>query len=263
MKISELRKEFLKRGIPFVDRHTHSISKYTESFDLNKSPPIEGPWMNVVEEAIKIGLEEIAITDHSYEIFINPQMEPMTKLQERFFGETFDKYLTYLDKVKRKFSGIKFIRGIELKLRDDKDLALADIERLKLLDVVLIETLEKNPNFNKIRNKFGEQMNLIYAHPDPGYSCDGSSPEENVRGWVNNMVENNIYFDLNRQWIKKFLSDDPIYPTFFKIAKERGLLFSIGSDYHGEPGNYERFYERVLELINRYDLPKESFIRLK
>jgi len=262
MKITQLKDEFMKRGIPFVDRHTHSISKYTKSFDLTKSPPIEGPWLNVVKEACRIKLEEIAITDHSYEIFLEPQMEPRTEIQNRFLNRAFDAYLDYLNKVREKFPEIKLIKGIELKIRNDSDLDLTNTEKLRLLDIVLVETLTKKPDFEKIRAKLGNDTIIIFAHPDPGYSCEDDSSEHAIREWVDNMVNNNICFDINRQWIEKFLSDEPIYPNFFRIAKERGLLFSIGSDYHCEPGNYAKFYNRIFELIDKYEIAGDKFLKL-
>ena len=178
-KMKEIKKEFKKRGIPFVDRHTHSITKYTESLDLSKSPPIEGPSLNVLNTAFKIGLDEFAITDHSYEIFLFPEIEERTKLQLKYGDQTFREYVSYLERVKKQISNFKILGGIELKIRDLNDLRFINSSDLKCLDLILIETGIKCPDFGAIRQRIGKDTTIIFAHPDPGYSL-GNDPEEKI-----------------------------------------------------------------------------------
>lgn len=258
-EIKQLKKEFQKRGIPFVDRHSHSTTKFTESYDLSKPPPIEGPSLNVLNTAMEIGLEEFAITEHSYEIFLHPKMEERTKLQLRYGNQLFKEYVLYLKRVKEKFPNFNVLGGIELKLRTIEDLEFIDISGLKTLDLILIETGIKFPDFKTIREKLGDEMTILFAHPDPGYSLGNNPEEKDVDEWVENMVQNDIYFDLNRQFLNNFLSDEPVYRTFFKSAIEKGLLFSIGSDYHRDAQNYVKFFTKILKVVDKYGLKKDNF----
>ena len=260
-KMAEIKLEFKERGIPFVDRHTHSITKYTESLDISKPPPIEGPSLNVLNTAFKIGLDEFAITDHSYEIFLFPKIEERTKLQLKYGNQTFKEYVSYLERVKKQFPDFKVLGGIELKIRSMDDLRLIDPSNLKCLDLVLIETGIKCPDFGAIRRRIGKDATIVFAHPDPGYSLGNNPEEKTVNDWVVEMVNNNIHFDLNRQFLGNFLSDEPVYRTFFKAAIDKRLLFSIGSDYHRDPQNYAKFFTKILEVVDKYSLKKDNFLR--
>lgn len=270
LKIEEtkkLKKEFKKRRIPFVDRHTHSISKFTKSFNLSKKilfgkPPVKGPSLQIVDFASKAGFDEIAITDHSSEIFLVPKMKETTQIQRNYGSKAFDKYVEYIEKVKKKYS-LRVLGGIELKLRNIDDLKFVNPNELGRLDFILIETMIKKPDFGTIRRKLGERMVIIFAHPDPGYSLGKNYTQKDISKWIDDLVDNNVHFDLNRQFLDKFLTDDPIYRDFFKIVTEKKLLFSIGTDYHCMVGNYPKFFTKILELIIKYNLTKDNFLRFE
>lgn len=260
--VKNIGKEFRARNIPFVDRHTHTINKYTESWDITKEP-IEGPSLKVIEFASKSGFEEIAITDHSYEIFMEPQMEERTKLQVIHGNNMFAEYLKYIDNVKKRCKDIKIIGGIELKLRTMDDLKFIDPKQLSLLDIILIETPLKKLDFDEIRKKIGPSAVIIMAHPDPEYNFGAAYIENEISEWVGGMVRNNIHFDLNRQFLDKFLIGGAVYDKFFDIAKNKGLVFSIGSDYHLKPQNYIKYLTKMLNVIKKYELTEENFLSLK
>jgi len=267
-EIKKLKREFKKRGIPFVDRHTHSISKFTKSFNLPKKivggePPVEGPSLQIIDFASRAGFDEIAITDHSYEIFLFPKMEERTQVQKNYGDQTFNKYIEYIEAVKKKYSNIRVLGGIELKLRDTNDLKFVNPNKLSKLDFILIETMIKKPDFRTIRKKLGEEMIILFAHPDPKYGIGDNYNQKDISEWVDNMVDNNIGFDINRQFLDNLLSDDPLYRSFFKIATEKGLLFSIGTDYHCIVRNYPKFFTKTLEVITKYNLTKDNFWRFK
>jgi len=264
----KLKKEFKKRGIPFVDRHTHSISKFTRSFNLPRrilwgKPPVKGPSLQIVDFASKADFDEIAITDHSYEIFLFPEIEEKTKLQKKYGEYTFDKYVEYIEAVKKKYSNLTVLGGIELKLRDINDLKFVNPNKLSKLDFILIETMIKKLDFKIIRKKLGEKIPIGLAHPDPRYSLEENYTRKDIFEWVNSMVNNNVYFEINRQFLDRFLSNDFLYRDFFKIATEKRLLFSIGTDYHGFVGNYPKFFTKILEVITKYNLTKDNFWRFK
>ncbi len=261
--IDSVKKEFRKRRIPFVDRHTHSISKYTESFDISKKPPIYGPSLEVIDMANKLGLDEIAITDHSYEIFLLPKMEERTKIQQNYKEKVFDEYVNYIEKVREKYPNIRVLKGIELKIRNLNDLEYANKEDLLRLDFIMIESLDKKPNFKSIRRKLGNEITIIYAHPEPKYSLGDNYKKEDLTSWVDNMVDNNIHFDINRQFLDKFLSNDSLYNDFFKISIKKNLLFSIGSDYHQGPGKYHDFFSKLLKVIDKYGLKENNFLKFR
>lgn len=260
-EIEKLKSEFKKRGLPFVDRHTHSITKYTKSFDLDKPSPIEGPFQDIIRFAASAEFEELAITDHSYHIFLEPKIEEECELQLRYKDETFKMYLLYLNELKKKYPSLRFHRGIELNLRTMDDLERYSVDELEKLDIIVIETLLKRPDFKRIRGKLEKKL-LILAHPDPKYLFGESYTVEEVDSWINCLVSNRIIFEISRQWFSGFLSDEPVYRTFFQLAKRRNLMFSIGSDYHGRVQNYEKFFTNLLNIINRYGLPAESFVRI-
>jgi histidinol phosphatase-like PHP family hydrolase len=283
-EMKKIKQEFKRRGIPFVDRHTHSINKYTKSFEIPKKIrdnglPLEGPSLHVVDFASKAGFDEIAITDHSYEILLYLKMKERTQLQKIYGENTFEKYVEYVGKVKKKYSNIKVLGGLELKIRTARDLNFIDTKELQKLDLILIETSVKKPLFELIRKKL-KDMVVIFAHPDPAYYLkenyskaklsrwidDMIYLKENyskakLSRWIDSMINNNIHFEINRQHLDKFLSDKPIYKDFFDLARKKGLLFSIGSDYHCKVGNYFDFFIKVLQVIVKYNLTKENFLR--
>jgi histidinol phosphatase-like PHP family hydrolase len=260
-ELKKLQQEFGRKRIPFVDGHTHTISKYTKSFDLDKEPPIEGPSLEVVEFASKFGFEEVAITDHSYEIVFHPQMEERTKLQLCYGEKTFEQYLGYLARVKQKYPNIKVVGGIELKVRSIEDLDYFVTLPFSRLDVILIETMLKKPDFRELRRRLGKNTRLILAHPDPCYNFGSSFSRAKIEEWVSAMVENDIGFDINRQFLDKFLSDEPVYAQFFEIAKAKGLKFTLGSDYHGRLQDYVKFFTKTLRVIEKYNLSEGCFLR--
>ena len=125
-KVKNIKKEFKKREIPFVDRHTHTITKYTKSFDLPKKIvfgeiPIEKPSLQIIQFASNVPFDEIAITDHSYEIILSKNTKETTQIQKNYGEKSLDKYIEYTEKVKRKYSKTKVLSGIELKVTSLKD----------------------------------------------------------------------------------------------------------------------------------------------
>jgi histidinol phosphatase-like PHP family hydrolase len=270
-EIKKIKREFRRRGIPFVDRHTHSITmakhlhsttNYIKSFEIpekirDDGLPLEGPSLHVVDFASKAGLDEIAITDHSYEILLYPKMKERTQLQKIYGENTFEKYVEYVGKVKKRYPNIKVLGGLEPTVRD---LKFIDLKELQKLDLIVIETFAKKPLFDLIRKKL-KDMVVIFAHPDPAYYLKENYSKAKLSRWIDSMINNNIHFEINRQHLDKFLSDKPIYKDFFDLASKKGLLFSIGSDYHCKAGNYFDFFIKVLQVIVKYNLTKENFLR--
>jgi histidinol phosphatase-like PHP family hydrolase len=277
-EIKKIKREFKRRGIPFVDRHTHSITvakhlhsapNYIKSFEIpekirddffDDGLPLEGPSLHVVDFASKAGLDEIAITDHSYEILLYPKIKERTQFQKIYGENTFEKYVEYISKVKKRYPNIKVLGGLELKIRTARDLNFIDTKELRKLDLVLIETSVKKPLFELIRKKLEDAV-VIFAHPDPAYYLKENCSKSKLSRWIDSMINNNIHFEINRQHLDKFLSDKPIYKDFFDLARKKGLLFSIGSDYHCKAGNYFDFFIKVLQVIVKYNLTKENFLR--
>ena len=261
-KMKEIKKEFKKRGIPFVDRHTHSITKYTESLDLSKSPPIEGPWLEIVDFAYKLGFDEFAITDQSCKLFSYLKRIKDIQLKNNYGKNTFDKYVEYLDKVKQNYPNLKFFGGIELKLTKMKDLEFIDQNKLSKLDFILLHIESKKSDFKGIRKKFGKRINLIFAHPNLRYIFGDNYNRKKISELIADMKENNLVFEINRKLLDQILLDESLYNEFFGMAIQKKLLFSLGSDYRAIPGRYDLFFGKTLEVIKKYNLTGNNFLRM-
>ena len=76
------------------------------------------------------------------------------------------------------------------------------------------------------------------------------------------MKENNIVFEINRKLLDQILLDESLYNEFFGMAIQKKLLFSLGSDYRAIPGRYDLFFGKTLEVIKKYNLTGNNFLRM-
>jgi histidinol phosphatase-like PHP family hydrolase len=245
MSEAEIKDEFRKLDIPFSDLHTHSVNKYTDAYEGGKMPPSS----KVVDAAVKLGMSFVGISDHSYEIVRYEDLDEDTILNHEF--NSYEPYVNYLRRVKSTL-GIPLKMGLELHVRSPEHLSKIDSYALQNLDFVLIETFGKL-DLEEVRRKLGN-VTIILAHP-PIESLFGGNPDFNDVGrWLTVLKENDIFFELNRTWLKDYLEKEHLYTPFFETAKKIDIAFTIGSDYHLFPQNYPKFYTTLLQVIRKYGI---------
>jgi len=180
---------------------------------------------NSIEEmaraAQKLGRQYIAITDHAGHLAIAGGLNE-TKLKE---------HMVEIDKINKKLSGIKILKGAEVDIKKDGALAIAD-EVLAKLDLVLVAIhdnfkMDKEAMTARICRALSNRYANILAHPSgrlinrrEGYAVDWEKVFAAAR--KNQVaIEINAYperLDLSWQNVKKAIAS--------------GVKLSIGTDAH-------------------------------
>lgn len=177
----------------------------------------------MAETARDLGLEYIAITDHTGELRIAGGMDERTILRQT----------AEIDKIDKALKGIKILKGVEVNIRRDGTLDISD-KVLAKLDIVLASV---HSNFKMSREEMTERIcramanpNVdIVAHPTArviqrraGYEVDFEKLLECAKR-TGTVLEINAYpdrLDLNDVHIKK--------------AVQAGVKLSIGTDSHSK-----------------------------
>jgi len=235
---------------PKINLHTHS--NYSDGKQTIK---------RIIEKAIKIELDYIAITDH----FTNSWKAWASTLKN---SETISTYLEEISNCQEYLSHhnkkLTLLKGIEVDLSSSEQFIKKYIQAKKF-DLILFEYLQSPESIAFIEN-------LIYywkltdldkfpilglAHFDPSYFIMG-----NLDTLISFLKKHNIYFEFNSHY-PSFYS--PKYERFFEKLKEYEIPVAIGCDSHDlrtlddidEPFEMIKYYnlERNFEiLINLLDI---------
>ncbi len=202
--------ELIKYAGPKGDLQTHSTwSDGTNSIE------------EMARAAQKLGYEYIAITDHAGHLTIAGGLDER-KLKEQ---------MTEIEKIDKKLSGIKILKGAEVDIKKDGTLAIAD-EVLAKLDLVLVAVhdnfkMDKEAMTARICRALGNHYVNILGHPSgrlinrrEGYAVDwekvfAAARKNRVAIEINAFPER---LDLTWQNVKKAVS--------------AGVKLSIGTDAH-------------------------------
>jgi histidinol phosphatase-like PHP family hydrolase len=108
-------------------------------------------------------------------------------------------------------------------------------------------------NFSEVRASLGK-IPLFLAHPTVESFFSEATSMHEIADWLESLRQNDIYFELNRSNFKQYLERPEFYKPFFNLAQEKGLKFTIGSDFHQIPGNYLKFYTKLCRIVELYHL---------
>jgi DNA polymerase (family 10) len=202
--------QLIERGDLRGDLHTHSL--YTDG---------RASIAEMVRRAQEIGLEYIAITDHSRRVAMTHGLEPKRLREQR----------REIDRIRRKLAGITLLHGIEVDILEDGTLDLPN-EALAELDWVVASVhykLEHNPAemtrrlLKAIRNPnvdaIGHPSGRLLGHREPS--------QFDLREILRVAREEGCALEVNSRPDRLDLND-----TACMAAKQAGVKLVISSDAH-------------------------------
>ncbi len=225
---------------PKINLHIHSLYS-----DGNNSI------REIVEKAIKLGLDYICITDHftnSWKANIIPNLNTKEKL-EKYTNELADLQQDLID-----YGGkLTLFKGVEIDISSSYDYITKMIVPGNF-DIILFEYIENVEGIGFVKNillnweqRYGknyEHCLFGLAHFDPSYF------EYSSLGTLMSFLKKyDIYFEFNSSY-PNFYSQR--YKFFFKELKAKNILVSIGCDSH-DLSTLSNFDE-PLQMIQFYDL---------
>lgn len=213
----------------------------------------------IVERAIKLKLDYIAITDH----FTNSWKAWVSTLNNY---ETISAYLEeisicqkYLIKYNRHLT---LLKGIEVDLASSEQFIRKYIQ-IDKFDLILFEYLQSHESIAFIKNiiyywknnltKFDRSPVLGLAHFNPSYFLTG-----NLDTLMRFLKKNNIYFEFNSNYPLFYSRKNEF---FFEKLKEYQIPVAIGCDSHRLSSLND--IEEPIEMIKYYNLEKNFEILLK
>ncbi|NVM35401.1 MAG: PHP domain-containing protein [Candidatus Lokiarchaeota archaeon] len=214
---------------------------------------------HIVEKAIKLDLNYIAITDH----FTNSWKAWVSTLNNY---ETISKYLEEISSYQRYLINndkhLTLLKGIEVDLASSEQF-IKDFIQLDKYDLVLFEYLQSYDTVAFLKNiinywkkkitKLSDLPILGLAHFDPSYFVHG-----NLDTLMNFLKEYNIYFEFNSSYPSYY---SPRYTSFFEKLEEYKIPVAIGCDSHRRSNLND--IEEPFEMIKYYNLEKNLEILLK
>lgn len=233
--------------MPFPKINLHIHSNYSDGKQTINQ---------IVDKAIKLELDYIAITDH----FTNSWKAWFSTLNN---NETISKYLEELSSCQRYLinnnNHLRLLKGLEVDLASTEKF-IKDFIQLDKFDLILFEYLQSYETvafLKNILNCWKKSINnfpiLGLAHFDPSFFAYG-----NLDPLMNFLKEYNIYFEFNSNY-PSFYSRK--YELFFGKLKEYQIPVAIGCDSHRTSNLID--IEEPFEMIKYYNLEKNFAILLK
>lgn len=256
MNLKNIFSKLKEKEIPCYDLHTHTITKYTKTFDTNHK---HGPILDVLKAAKNANFDAFGITDHLHEIVEYPSSKIKKTFINTSFQDPLNQYKKYIENLKDDYN-LDIKSGVEIYVDKNDGLKNAPLNSLKTMDMILIETLNLDVDFSYLRKKFPHN-NIILAHQDVEYVY-GNKYNESMKKLIGDLERSDILFELNRQHMDKYIEDkNGVYRHFFEELKDKNIKFTIGSDYHIYPGDYSKLFKNILSFVNKYNLNGENFWR--
>ena len=233
--------------MPFPKINLHIHSNYSDGKQTINQ---------IVDKAIKLELDYIAITDH----FTNSWKSWFSTLNN---NETISKYLEELSSYQRYLinnnNHLRLLKGLEVDLASTEKF-IKDFIQLDKFDLILFEYLQSYETvafLKNILNYWKKSINnfpiLGLAHFDPSFFAYGT-----LDPLMNFLKEYNIYFEFNSSY-PSFYSRK--YELFFEKLKEYQIPVAIGCDSHRVSNLID--IEEPFEMIKYYNLEKNFEILLK
>lgn len=210
--------------------------------------------MDLAQQAKKIGLEYIAITDHSKRLAFANGLD----------GRRLEKQALEIDQVNKKISGMKVLKGVEVDILKDGRLDLED-RVLKKLDVVgaAIHSSFNLPRGEQTKRVIRaiENSNVdILFHPT-GREIQKREPVDlEMEAVVDAAKESGTILEINALPNRLDLKDEHI-----RLARRKGCRFSIDSDAHSPKhfeflrlgiGQARRGWLEKKDVVNTFSLDK-------
>jgi DNA polymerase (family 10) len=179
----------------------------------------------MAQEARKIGLKYIAITEHSKAV----------KVANGLSEKQLFKHLKKIDDTQKKFKDIRILKGAEVDIEKDGKLNLDD-SVLKELDIVIGAIhfrydLSKQEMTNRILKAMDNRYVNIIAHPTGRLIGERNPYELDFEIIFSEAHKKNIALELNSAFDKLDLKD-----SHCRMAKDFNVKVVINSDSHSRQG---------------------------
>lgn len=197
---------------------------------------------DVVETAIKAGIELLGISDHSYGIGCGRLDVAKSKSDDIYNGyeNNLYRYFDHMNLIKEKYiNDIKIMRGIEITVPNLYNMrtALPESEDVSFFDYCLLESpnlIEDNDIFT-LADRFGCPMGIAHTDMFAYIESLGFEP----LSFFKVMAERGIFWEMNvnydsvhcyreHAYVKKFFSSEKQQ----EIVRESGVRLSVGFDGH-------------------------------
>lgn len=229
--------------------------------DLKGDLQVQSKWSDgansiqeMAEEARRLGLEYIAITDHSQRLAFASGLDEKKLLKQS----------SEIDKINKKMKGFTVLKGSEVDILKDGSLDLKD-DALKKLDIVGASI---HSHFNLSREeqtkrilKAMENPNVdILFHPTGRQIQRRESYDYNMEEVFDKAKETGTVLEIDAFPDRLDLKDEHI-----RFARKKGCKFSIDSDAHSLKhlpylkfgiGQARRGWLEKKDVINTFDLEK-------
>ncbi len=201
----------------------------------------------MVESAIKRGLEYYAITDHSVSSTVANGLDQKRLLEQ----------IKQVREVDATTEGITILAGSEVDIRRDGTLDFPD-EILAQLDIVVASvhsqfTLSEVKMTKRVIRAIENPYVMIIGHPTGRLLCKRPMYPINIDEIIAAAAENDTVLEINGSPSRLDLG-----PEYIRLAKDAGVLISVNTDAHSIP-EAER-YKYGVNVARRSGLTKEDVI---
>ena len=238
------------------DLHSHTYYSF-----CGKDDPVD-----IIEAAIKGGIELLGITDHNYGIgfgSFEAYRAPIETIPNQYGASMLRRYYEHIGLLKEKYAPkLSILCGIEIATDSPRRKAcLPDGVDVSFFDYCLIESLAHEASTTKgDLFRFAERCgckNVGIAHTDM-FSFIKSLGEDPYR-YFKRMAEENIFWEMNVSYDSiHHYREHPYMLEFFKneeqqaIIRESGVRISVGFDGHRVedylPGRVADYCNRLTSL---------------
>lgn len=176
---------------------------------------------DIAEYAQRLGLEYLAITDHSKAVAMSKGLNE----------KRLRKQMTLIDRVNRSLNGLRILKGIEVDILEDGSLDLED-DLLRELDVVIGSLhsgfgLSKKKQTERMIRAMDHTCLHILGHPTGRLIHERDPYPIDIERVIDAALERGCFLELNAQPKRLDLHD-----AHCKLAKDKGLKIAISADAH-------------------------------
>lgn len=208
-----------------VDLHNHTIFSY----DGSNTPE------EIIENAIKNGVDVIGITDHQFTI-----------------GDRLPMYFEHITHCKIKYADkIRVLCGLEIGTRPAPRESLPDAT--ELFDYVLFESLDDTRAMDLY--EFVEWQKLFKCKKGLAHTDIFALGERYGLDMIKLLRENKIFWELNTSGNYPYYYDFLTNEKKQKLIQQGGIAVSVGSDTHYIAEYRKKQVRRANELLQRLNIP--------
>ena len=209
----------------YVDLHNHT----TFSYDGSNTPE------EIIENAIRFGVDVIGITDHQFSI-----------------GDRLSEYFEYIQRCKIKYADkIQVLCGLEIGTRPSPPEALPSATAR--FDYVLFESLDSARAMDLY--EFVEWQKLFKCRKGLAHTDIFRLGERYGLDMIKLMRENNIFWELNTSGNYIYYYDFLTNEKKQRLIRESSIPVSVGSDTHAVEEYRVKQVRRANELLQKLQIP--------